>query len=71
MRMVMFLFIQVKINNFVGVLDKKETRVLKGGGGGGGGGGGEWVCLDGEVYPPSHPYISKVCLKAISPFIFK
>lgn len=35
MRMVMFLFIQVKINNFVGVLDKKETRVLKGGGGGG------------------------------------
>ena len=36
MRMVMFLFIQVKINNFVGVLDKKETRVLKGRGGGGG-----------------------------------
>ena len=65
MRLVMFLFIQVKINNFVGVLDKKETRVLKGGGGA------EWVCLDGEVYPPSHPYISKVCLKAISPFIFK
>ena len=64
MRMVMFLFIQVKINNFVGVLDKKETTLLKGGGGG-------WVCLDGEVYPPSHPYISKVCLKAISPFIFK
>ena len=65
MRMVMFLFIQVKINNFVGVLDKKETRVLKGEGGE------KWVCLDGEVYPPSHPYISKVCLKAISPFIFK
>ena len=52
MRMVMFLFIQVKINNFVGVLDKKETRVLKGGGGGG-----EWVCLDGEVLgrPPPPP----------------
>ena len=62
MRMVMFLFIQVKINNFVGVLDKKETTLLKGGG---------WVCLDGEVYLPPHPYISKVCLKAISPFIFK
>ena len=47
MRMVMFLFIQVKINNFVGVLDKKETTLLKGGG---------WVCLDGEVYlPPPTP----------------
>ena len=47
MRMVMFLFIQVKINNFVGVLDKKETTLLKGGGG--------WVCLDGEVYLPPPP----------------